>query len=155
MACLEQVLKGIKSLQARATGSEKCTRLLITPELLLKMKQSWERMGATWDYSMLWAAATLCFFGFLQSGETTIPTESGFDEGAHLTFNDVTVDCMDNPKMLKVRIKASKTDPFRLGVDIFVGRTGNTLCPVSAVRAYMALRGPGPGPFSNLKTEDL
>ena len=41
---------------------------------------------------MLWAASTLCFFGFLQSGEITVPTESSFDEGAHLTFDDVTVD---------------------------------------------------------------
>ena len=44
-------------------------------------------------------------------------------------------------------VKASKTDPFRLGVEIFVGKTGNALCPVSAVLAYMAIRGPGPGPL--------
>ena len=49
--------------------------------------------------------------------------------------------------MLKVRIKASKTNPFRLGVEIFVGKTVNALCPVSAVLTYMANRGPGPGPL--------
>lgn len=147
MARLEQVMKGIKSLQARAVGPNRCTRLPITPDLLLRMKESWQRAGAAQDNAMLWAASTLCFFGFLRSGEITVPTESGFDEGAHLSFKDVTVDCISNPQMLKVRIKASKTDPFRLGVDIFVGRTGTVLCPVSAVLAYMALRGAGPGPF--------
>ena len=126
MACLEQVLKGIKSHQAKAADPKKTTRLPITPELLLRMKQSWERAGATWDNSMLWAPSTLYFFGFLRSGEITVPTESSFDEGAHLTFDDVTVDCISNPQMLKVKIKASKTDPFRLGVDIFVGKTGST-----------------------------
>ena len=55
---------------------------------------------------MLWAAATLCFFGFLRSGEITVPSETVFDEGAHLTFEDVTVDCITNPQMLKVKIKA-------------------------------------------------
>ena len=63
MACLEQVLKGIKSHQAKAADPKKTTRLPITPELLLlRMKQSWERAGATWDNSMLWHAMFLRVF---------------------------------------------------------------------------------------------
>ena len=53
--------------------------------------------------------------------------------------------------MIRVRIKASKTDPFRVGADIFIGRTDNDLCPVAAVLAFMALRGPGPGPFFHFR----
>ena len=96
MACLEQVLKGIKSLQARMASRQHTSRLLITPELLLKM-QSWEKAGATRDNSMLWAASTLCFFGFLRSGKIVVPSETAFDEGAHLTFEDVMVNCISNP----------------------------------------------------------
>ena len=44
-----------------------------------------------------------------------------------------------------LRLKASKTDPFRVGINVSVGRTDKALCPVSAVLAYMAVRGPGPG----------
>ena len=61
---------------------------------------------------------------------------------------------MDNtrsPKILRVHIKASKTNPFRVGVDAFVGRTDNDLCPVSTVLAYMSIHGPGPGPFFRFK----
>ena len=147
MARLEQVLKGIKSIQAKS--SKKPTRLAITPELLLKMRQVWMRGNGSgsWDNIMLWAASLLCFFGFLRSGEITVPTDAGFDEGVHLTFNDLSVDCTENPQVIRVRIKASKTDPFRVGADIFIGRTDNDLCPVAAVLAFMALRGPGPGPF--------
>ncbi len=57
---------------------------------------------------------------------------------------------MDNlqaPKMLKVKLKNSKTDPLRRGVDVYVGRTEDDLCPVTAVLTYMAARGKGPGPF--------
>ena len=43
--------------------------------------------------------------------------------------------------------KASKTDPFRAGVDIVVGRAGNALCPVVAVVNYLLIRGSGPGPL--------
>ena len=50
-------------------------------------------------------------------------------------------------RSLRIKIKASKTDPFRQGVDIFVGRTGNELCPVVATLAYMVQRRPGPGPL--------
>ena len=143
MARLEQVLRGIKSLQARTRGRS-LPRLPITPDLLLKMKGVWQKRGTTWDNTMLWAAVTLCFFGFFRSGEITVPTTSAFDEGAHLTFRDVTVDSVEHPQVLRVRLKASKTDPFRVGINVFVGRTDKG---VSAVLAYMAVRGPGPGPL--------
>ena len=88
---------------------------------------------------------TLAFFGFLRSGEVTVPSDSAFDPAAHLTFDDVKVDNITNPTLLKIRLKASKTDPFRNGIDIVVGRTNNKLCPVTAVMAYLAARGNGPG----------
>ena len=50
-----------------------------------------------------------------------------------------------NPTLLKLRLKASKTDPFRKGIDVVVGRTNNKLCPVAAVLAYLAVRGNGLG----------
>lgn len=50
-----------------------------------------------------------------------------------------------DPQILKVRRKASKTDPFRVGVDVFVGKTGNSLCSVSAMMAYLAVRTAKPG----------
>lgn len=149
MVRLEQVLKGVKSCQAK-TQPQKATRLPITPDLLRKMKQVWKGVGlpgCAEDRIMLWAAAVLCFFGFFRSGELTVPNETSFDEGAHLMFQDVTVDSLENPQVLKVKVKASKTDPYRVGIDVFVGRTDNDLCPVAAVLAYMRSRGPGPGPF--------
>lgn len=109
------------------------------------MVTKWE--SSEWDNIMLWAACLLCFFGFLRSGEITVPSDSAFDEGAHLAFNDVTADRLDNPQSLRVRIKASKTDPFRVGVDVFVERTGKELCPVASILAYLSLRGQGPGPL--------
>ena len=151
MARLEQVMRGIKGSQAKAAPRQ--ARLPITPELLRKIRQVWSTAdgGSKWDNIMLWAACLLCFFGFLRSGEITVPSDTAFDEGAHLAFSDVAVDSTRSPKILRVHIKASKTDPFRVGVDVFVGRTDNDLCPVSAVLAYMSIRGPGPGPFFRFK----
>ena len=87
------------------------------------------------------------FFGFFRSGEITIPAEGAFDPDAHLSFDNVMVDSVQTPQLVRVRLKLSKTDPFRKGVDVFVGRTGNDLCPVAAMLAYMVQRGKGPSPF--------
>ena len=75
----------------------------------------------------------------------TVLTDSAFDPATHIMFEDINVDDTTNPTLLKLRLKASKTDPFRKGIDVVVGRTNNKLCPVAAVLAYLAVRGNGLG----------
>ena len=95
------------------------------------------------DNITLWAGATTTvFFRVFKIGEITVPSDIAYDPGAHLNFEDVSVDSIKNTQSLKVRVKASKTDPFRVGVDIFVGRTNSSLCPVAAVLKYLTIRGP-------------
>ncbi len=67
--------------------------------------------------------------------------------GAHLSFQDILVDNITKPRALRVRLKASKTDPFRKGLDVHIGHTQDELCPVSAVLTFMVARGPGAGPL--------
>ena len=43
--------------------------------------------------------------------------------------------------------KAIKTDPFRQGVNIFLGQSKQEICPVAALLSYMALRGNAQGPL--------
>ena len=91
--------------------------------------------GGSWDVDfntvMLWAVACTCFFGFLRSEEATLPSALAYDPGAHSI--DVLFDSRSAPSKILVRIKASKTDPFRLGVTICLGRTGRELCPEEAL----------------------
>ena len=56
-------------------------------------------------------------------------------------------DSHSSPSYLAIRIKASKTDPFRQGVTINLGRTNYRICPVAAVLSYLVKRGPTPGPL--------
>ena len=70
-----------------------------------------------------------------------------FDAGAHLTFEDVAIDSKESPSIMEIRLKASKTDPYKKGVNIYVGCTGNALCPISAMLVYLALRGDKVGPL--------
>ena len=70
-----------------------------------------------------------------------------FDPEADLSEVDVALDDLVNPTVVRVHIKASKTDPFRQGVYVYLGATGNDLFPVAAVSAYLAVWGREPGPF--------
>ena len=144
MPQLEYVVKGLKRMYGPASSR---TRLPITPELLWQLRNVWAKWPERRDASMLWAAACMCFFGFLRVGEVVIPSDSSFDPSVHLAQGDVRVDSVTRPQYLEVTIKASKTDPFRRGVSIYLGATSATLCPVAAILDYMVRRGQSPGPF--------
>ena len=70
-----------------------------------------------------------------------------YDLEANLSEGDVVLDDLVNPTVVRVHIKASKTDPFRRGVYVYLRATGNDLCPVAAVSAYLVVHGRHPGPL--------
>ena len=150
MPRLRLVQSGIQRTHATQRTETK-VRLPITPTILLKLKEHWTPRKADADIVMLWAAASLCFFGFFRSGEITIPSLTSFDASKHLAWGDVAVDNTDNPLILKVHLKVSKTDQLGKGVDVYVGKTNCPLCPVTATLHYMTVRGAAAGPFFILK----
>ena len=112
----------------------------MTPDVLLRIKTAWEKETINDDRVILWAAFTLCFFSFMRSGEIGANSESDFDPTCNLTTQDVAIDNLTNPQILKIRLKCSKTDPFREGSDIFLARTHDELCPVTAMLAWLVKR---------------
>ena len=150
MPRLAQVMKGIKASQAKQ-GRQAKPRLPITPSILTQIKSFLNKKPEDFDNIMAWAAYTTCFFGFLRAGEICIPSDSEYDSGAHLSFSDIAVDSPTNPTIMQVRIKSSKTDPFRKGVDIYLGRTHNSLCPITAMMAYLSVRRDTAGPLFHFK----
>ena len=57
-------------------------------------------------------------------------TSKEYDPEADLSEGDVALDDLVNPTMVRVHIKASKTDPFRQGVFVYLGAMGNDLSSV-------------------------
>lgn len=133
MAKLKQVIKGAKR----------------------EMKEVWSKEAERFDNVMIWAACCLCYFGLLRLGEVTVPSDTGCDKDVHLSMADISVDSIKNPSVVRARIKASKTDQFLKGVDIFVGQTENVLCQVRALMSYMARRGCAQGPFFRFEDHRL
>ena len=136
---LQRLLRGIKRVQGSATPK----RLPITIDILQVIQRSLDLTSR--DHIMLWAACCLGFFGFLRAGEFT--TNSPFDPNIHLGLSDVQADTLVDPTCFRIHIKCSKTDPFRVGCDVYIGRGNDLVCPVVALANFLAVRGPSSGPL--------
>ena len=150
MPRLQQVLRWVQVLQG-TRGQHPRTRLPITPFILRKMRSIWYDQTSH-DNAMLWAAATLTFFSFCQSGEVCVPTESSYDPPFHLSFEDVMCNNPSNPSVLSILIKRSKTDQLARGVKVYIGKTNDDPCPVTALMCYLKLRGSNQGPLFQWKS---
>ena len=122
MPRLCQILRGIKVI-AGLQGHSKRIRLPITPSILRKMKKIW--VGGEDDFNkvMLWAAATTTFFTFCQAAEITIPEGKTYDLHTNLSYEDISVDNSQDPSIVSLLIKQSKTDQTREGVKVYMGKT--------------------------------
>lgn len=148
---LDYVLTGIKRVEASG-GSTPRVRLPITIDILQHLHDAWLSQPTSTEGVMLWAAASVGFFGFLRSGEFTVPSAEAYDPNTHLNLSDVALDSRTAPSMVRLSIKQSKTDPFRQGVYIFLGLSGTHICPVRALIKYIGIRPPTPGPLFMLST---
>ena len=119
-------------------------RLPITPSVLRKLKTVWEGWGNKYDRGMWWALATTTFFTFCRLGEMVVEREDAYEPNVHLSFR---VDNAKVPSVISLHLRHSKTEPTFKGVKVYIGRTGNDLCPVSALLHYLTARGNHPGPL--------
>ena len=141
---LRLVQQGVRRDRAESlTTAHRPARLPITPALLRMLRPSSE--SPSYSECLLWAAATVCFFGFFRAGEITVPGESTFDARFNLAWGDVSVS--EDNRTLRVFLKRSKTDQLMRGTEVFIGATGDDLCPVRATRHYVLRRGTSPGAF--------
>lgn len=103
---LECVLKVAK----RTAVSGTCKRLPTTPMTLWQMRMVWLDSAKGKEFKLLWAA-----FAFW------LPLEKQFDPEFHLRVGDIHVDSHEDPSMLQVVIKWSKSDLYGLGVTLYIG----------------------------------
>ena len=133
MPLLYKTLRGIKCLQ----GISKRARYPITITVLQQIYSKLQPFHSQdVDSSMLWAAFTLAFFGFLRSSEFTC--NGKFDPHIHLSRADINFKPnIFSPVFLEIIIKKSKTDPFRETAKLTIARSNSNVCAVTALQDYL------------------
>ena len=141
---LYYIMRGIKRRQGN-----RFSRGLRQPITVLHMQQILQHLRRSSflprDRQLWWSAITLAFFGLLRCSEYTTPTTRSFLVHSCLMFSDISF-CPKNHYVI-IHLKSSKTDPFRKGVNLFIGATNNFLCPVIALRTFVNSRGSTQGPL--------
>ena len=140
---LTYTLRGIHRAGSNYTRPK---RLPITPDHLRAIHRTWSATAIDFNKTMLWAAFCLGFFGFLRAGEFTCPSLTAYTPDM-LSPADISVDSHSSPSVVSVLLKRCKNDPFAAGTTVYLGRTGDILCPVAAILAYIVIRPPTPGPL--------
>lgn len=139
---LQRVVRGIKRVQGDSSAN---SRLPVTDTIMLVIYQALNMSIP--DHLMFWSACTLAYFGFLRSSEFTVPSLSTFSPEIHLALGDLAVDSLSSPSCMRICIKASKTDPFRKGCFIHIGRGKPPLCALQAMVNFLSVRGQTAGPL--------
>lgn len=101
------------------------------------------------DKSLWRCLVVVAFFGLLRVSEFTC---SGiFYPTLHLAPSDISFN--EAFSIMYVNIKGSKTDPFKSGCVIRLAAIPrHTLCPVNAMRTFLAARGSSRGPLFTLSS---
>jgi hypothetical protein len=126
---LESALRAIK----RKRGAQKRPRLPVTVSLLAAIKEFLDLTNH--DHRVVWAALVLGVFGLLRLGELLPDRQPLRDQDFVARSNQLT----------EMLLRASKTDPFRLGCQIKFFRTGTPVDPVAALESMQSLRPVGIG----------
>ena len=86
------------------------------------------------------------FFGLLCCGEFVTKPFNLWSYSTSL-LQYVAVDDRNFPSFIWLNVQQSKTDCFRHGSFVYLGKTNHEVCHVEAVLQYLSVRGAAPGPL--------
>ena len=135
----ERVRLVMRALKKRSKPSRQ--RSPVTPAMLSKISS--QLNASSYEDILFWCAICVGFFGFLRVSEFTV--DISYNPSFHLSIEDISFLPLISAAVVK--IKQSKTDPFRIGASITLGATGTNICPVKALIAYLKRRGLSKGPL--------
>ena len=144
MFYLRYVLRGVKRIQGNTL--QRPPRSPITVSHLWSMLAFLSASSFPLHDKIMWHCVIVtAFFGLLRVSEFTC-SNNIYDSSVHLSPADISFNC--DYSIMYIKIKASKTDPFRIGTVIRLAAIrGHKLCPVTAMRSYLQLRSLQPGPL--------
>ena len=141
MCRLYYLVRGIKRV---GVTSARVPREPIRSKHLKLLNRFVQSHFTSYDSTMYQAVIAVAFFGMLRVSEYTAPGRRVWDPLVTLSISDVVFRRRGGVKLI---IKSSKTDPFKVGATVYLAATGLSFCPVSALKRYCRRRGKFPGPL--------
>jgi integrase len=137
---LHRVVRGIAR---RYTKARKERQPLTTDKLAAIIKYAKNVTQCLDDATMMRAALSLGVYLLLRVSEFVHPTmKAKHKKKRHLSLRDVTFyPNFKHAKMMDVRIRASKTDPYRNGQTLRTMANGSATCPVRLMKEWIGVRG--------------
>ncbi len=123
---IESMIKAIK----RISNPNKQQRIPITIPILTLIRPLLD--FNMYDHQVLWAALVLGVYGLLRTSELVQAdtNKHSIDDSRLLLVNNIK---LISPLHFILNLKASKTDPYRLGADIHYFANNTPTCPIAAL----------------------
>ena len=133
---LERTLQGIK--RDHSEAARRIRTPLTRPHLLQMLSNLTVH---NYDDIVIRAAFSLAFAGFLRIGEFTYrPIDLQMGPAFHNWFlTKSSVRFIENDKHIELTLPASKTDPFRQGIQLIIAGSHDGACPVRAMKQLLAI----------------
>ena len=144
---LYYTLRGIRRLQGTRFTRPRRQPILLRHLRLIHFRVRFQAYTPG-QHIMFRTMASTAYFGLLRCSEYTSANRITFDPDSTLLVSDVSFN--DDYSIMVLIIKASKTDPFRVGTQIRIGAVGGYMCPVTLMRRYLRIH-PGSGPLFQLE----
>jgi site-specific recombinase XerD len=137
---LHRVVRGISR---RYTKARKERRPLTTDKLAAILKFAEQVTQSPFNATMMKAALSLGVYLLLRVSEFVHPTmKAKHNKKKHMSLRDVTfLPNFEHATMMDVRIRASKTDPYRNGQTLRAIANGSATCPVRLMKEWIKVRG--------------
>ena len=106
---------------------------------------------------MVWVTYCTAYFGLVRVSKffASSPNHSSSYYFTNLLLSDLVINSLIAPHIIRIILKQSKTDQYRQGTHIYLGRTSHQVFPVKALIRYLDRRGGRPGPLLLLPTNQL
>ncbi|XP_066911699.1 uncharacterized protein [Clytia hemisphaerica] len=130
---LFRTLRGIRRVQGNSLRKKPRTPITVQHMTIIITFIQTSNMPFV-DKLMYMAAIHTAFYGLLRVSEYTSPTQTRYDSTLHLLQSDISFNLQRT--IMFLRLKGSKTDPFRIGTVIRISAIPTLFCPVRAMLAY-------------------
>lgn len=137
MQRLQATIRGIKRVKGDNLPDQ---RLPVTIQKLQKFSQHIDLNN--YDQLVIFTAMVVATFGLLRTGEFAVKNKANYDPVKTLYPSNLKTirDDNNNIKYYILRLKVSKTDIFRQGVDITLGHGIGDIDPIKLITRMIAMR---------------